>query len=166
MRNIIRHIVPLILLTGLTFSNTAFAGLFGIDGFFSSEKARCKIEYTRLDLSTGLQKFAKITTQLGDMDDSTRNAICDRCIPNLANKMNDWMDNNNNIIVNLTNVFVKTRETSLGLWQSWSDYQVCSDSIHGSFDFTKNLISLLDQNKIGYNVNKNRVLEDEEEDED
>jgi hypothetical protein len=80
--------------------------------------------------------------------------------------MNDWMDNNNNIIVNLTNMFYKQRENSLGLWQDWSDYQACSRPIIGSFDFTKDLIALLDQNKIGYNVNKNRVLEDEDEDED
>jgi hypothetical protein len=156
--------MPLILLTGLTYSNIAFAGLFGFDGFFNGERARCKIEYTRLDLSTGLQKFVKITTQLNNTEDDNGNEICDRCTPNLANKMNDWMDNNNNIIVNLTNVFYKQRETSLGLWHDWSDYRVCSMPIIGSFDFTKNLIALLDQNKIGYNVNKNRVLEDEDED--
>jgi hypothetical protein len=46
----------LVLLTGLIFNTTAFA-------LFDADMHRCKIEYTQLDVLTGVEKTYKYTTQ-------------------------------------------------------------------------------------------------------
>jgi hypothetical protein len=159
MQNIgTRYIMPIILLISLMFSNTASAGLFGIDGFLSDSDARCRLEYTQLDLRTGVQKIAVMTTQF---DDRGNQVICEKSATNMANKMSDWVeDSNSHIIVNLTKMYRKARETNFVLWHAWTDYKLCvyiDDSLKYPGAIVK---SLRDHNKIGYNVNKDRILED------
>jgi hypothetical protein len=161
MQNIgTRYIMPIILLISLMFSNTASAGLFGIDGFLSDSDARCRLEYTQLDLRTGVQKIAVMTTQF---DDRGNQEICEKCATNMANKMSNWVeDSNSHIIVNLTKMSYKRRENSFVLWHTWDDYKLCNrTSVTEPFRYSDIIVrSLRDHNKIGYNVNRSRILED------
>jgi hypothetical protein len=156
MQNFIRYIMPLILLIGLTFNNTASAGLFGIDGLFSGSDFRCKIEYTQLDLSTGLHKVVKITTQMDVTEAESRFNMCNRSVPRLDAKIDDWVDDGTNIVVNLTGIYCKERENSWGLWQSWGKYDLCLANKSESL-----VLELKYPNKVGYNVNIDRIVQTE-----
>jgi hypothetical protein len=147
--------MSIILLIGLMFSNTASAGFLGLDGFFDNTDARCRLEYTQLDLRTGVQKIVVMTTQFDN-----GNNVCERCAANMANKMSDWVDDSNsNVIVNLTKMSHKSRTTVI-FWHNWTDYELCT-SIDDPLIYTNTIVkSLRDHNKIGYNVNRSRILED------
>jgi hypothetical protein len=154
MRNIIRHIVPLILLTGLTFSSTVSASIIP-DGAWSSAMARCKLEYTQLDLSTGLHKITKITTEFktDNSNEGNQEKLCSKSAPRLTSKMNDWVDeDNNNIVVNLTVLFCKERSNTMFFWHDWSRYEKCYITNDLTID------ELRRPNKVGYNVNDSRVM--------
>ncbi len=163
MQNIdTRYITPIILLISLMFSNTASAGLFGIDGFFSKQDTRCRLEYTQLDLRTGKQKVVAITTQIDDTELNNKPNVCNMCAANFAKKMSNWVDDSNsNVIVNLTKISFKDRDNDWGLWHTWDDYKLCNTISIVPLQFTDLVVtSLRDQNKVGYNVNKDRILED------
>jgi hypothetical protein len=163
-----------------TFSNYTVAGFFGdfFKDIFSkpgetpwSEKhlntseARCKVEYTQLDLATGLEKNVKHTTQYVFIDMPKEEDIMYLSAQDLTDKINTWLnENKNNVITNLTIINCKEKKLYINQtasWRSemrWSEYKGCPD------EYNIKLIDLLDRPKQwGYNVHKERLIKDYED---
>jgi hypothetical protein len=176
-----KKILFLISLTLLTFSNTASGGFFGDvfktvfgDSFKKSSteykgnanNARCKVEYTQLDLSTGLETVVKHTIQhetkfLADIENT-----CYLSTQYATDKINNWLNKNkNNIIVDLSVINCKSRRLYSNktrllnvVENRWDEYKSCDD------EFNTYLIDWLESPKQwGYNVNKERLIRDYEE---
>jgi hypothetical protein len=175
----------LISLTLLTFSNTSFAGFFGdiIKEFFGEPKSpsdltvhksdvdevRCKIEYTQLDLATGLEKKIKHTTQFDTFYLQEEDSLLYFLVQDLTDKINIWLnENKRNVITDLTVINCKERRTyfrKLAPWhtwnsnqQRWGEYKGCPD------EFNIQLIDFIEHPKQwGYNVHKERLIKDYEE---
>jgi hypothetical protein len=166
----------LILLTILTFSNTASAGFFGdiFKELFGEEhpleerggvnNVRCKVEYTQLDLATGLEKNVKHTTQFEVRYIAKDTNIIYLTTQDFTDKINDWLDESkNNVVSNMTGINCKekrfyTNQTSV--WKSkqrWEEYKSCEDK------YNVELINLLERHKQwGYNVHIERLIKDYE----
>jgi hypothetical protein len=163
----------LILFILLTFNNSASAGFFGdIFGNFKNEerggvnKVRCKVEYTQLDLSTGLEKTVKHTAQYRILRIAYGTNSVYLSAQDLTNKINIWLnESKRNFITNLTVINCKERRIYgskiFPLFineQRWSEYKGCAD------EFNIELINLLEHPKQwGYNVHKDRLIKDYEE---
>jgi hypothetical protein len=172
----------LISITLLTFSNTASAGFFGdifkdIFGDFkkssisnrgSVNSVRCKVEYTQLDLSTGLETVVKHTSQFTHNDlhfHMPKLNVCYLSTQDFTDKMNTWLNESpNNIITNMTTINCKSRRlysngARLKMVENrWDEYKSCDD------EFNANLIDWLESPKQwGYNVNKERLIRGYEE---
>jgi hypothetical protein len=167
----------LILLTILTFSNTASASFFGdiFKELFGEEhpteehggvnNVRCKVEYTQLDLATGLEKTVKHTDQYRLIDMMAGADVLYSLSQDLTDKINIWLkESKNNIITNMTIINCKERRIYVSkilfflTEQRWSEYKGCPD------EYNIELMSLLDRPKQwGYNVNKERLIKDYEE---
>ncbi len=171
----------LISLTLLAFSNTASGGFFG-DVFkvifgesdkksWSNEehsgvnRVRCMVEYTQLDLATGLEKTVKHTVQYVLMEVYGDYDVMQLSSEDLTKKINIWLnENENNVITNLTAINCKERRfyiSKIFFWnneQRWSEYKSCPD------EFNIELMNLLERpNQWGFNVNKERLIKDYEE---
>jgi hypothetical protein len=171
----------LILFILLTFNNSAFAGFFGDifkdifgkndESFFGENHGdvnsiRCKVEYTQLDLSTGIEKTVKHTIQhetkfLADIENT-----CYLSTQYATDKINNWLNKNkNNIIVDLSVINCKSRRLYSNktrllnvVENRWDEYKSCDDG------FNTYLIDWLESPKQwGYNVNKERLIRDYEE---
>jgi hypothetical protein len=109
----------------LIFSNATFAipGWLG----FGSDQARCKVNYTRLNLITGAETNIKHTVQYDDIGSFDYN--CDNSFFLLSDKINDWLKKGKtNIAANVTAIHCKIR-TKDGIFSNeWSDYKICSDN--------------------------------------
>jgi hypothetical protein len=169
----------LISLTLLTFSNTASAGFFDdIFDFFGIDKnppstikrgdvnyIRCKVEYTQLDLSTGLEKTVKHTVQYDTYDIPSKGDTLHLSAQDLTDKINIWLnESKRNVITDLTVINCKEKRLYLHkifIWKSeyrWSKYKSCPD------EFNIQLMDWLEYPKQwGYNVNKDRLIKDYEE---
>jgi hypothetical protein len=167
----------LILLTILTFSNTASAGFFGdiFKELFGEEhpleerggvnNVRCKVEYTQLDLATGLEKNVKHTAQYEPIEISTQDDILHLSAQDLTDKINIWLnESKNNVISNMTIINCKERRLYVSkiifflTEQRWGKYKSCPD------EFNIQLIDWLEHSKQwGYNVNKARLIKDYED---
>jgi hypothetical protein len=170
----------LISLTLLTFSNTVSASFFGdiFKGVFGDNKkpsdvigglgnvntVRCKVEYTQLDLATGLEKTVKHSDQYNTDDLEIEADMLYLLTQDLTDKINIWLnESENNIITNLTIINCKERRlfTSMLFWQNeerWGEYKGCED------EYNVELINLLDRpNQWGYNVHKTRLIKDYED---
>jgi hypothetical protein len=173
----------LISLMLLTFSNSVFAGFFGDifkelfgDGFKKPTltkfgrvyEIRCKVEYTQLDLSTGLETIIKHSDQYRVLDIAKGTDALNLLTQDLTDKINIWLNESpNNVITNLTILNCKEKEpyfhvfyilNSEGSGYRWSEYKGCAD------EFNIKLIDLLERPKQwGYNVHKERLIEDYEE---
>jgi hypothetical protein len=169
----------LISLTLLTFSNTAFAGFFGDifkklfgDGFKEPSlierrdvnSIRCKVEYNQLDLSTGIEKTVKHTVEYDPFDIPTKDDTLHLSAQDLTDKINIWLNESpNNVITNLTVINCKVRRVYLHKIfllneNRWSKYKGCPD------EFNIQLMDWLEHPKQwGYNVHKERLIEDYEE---
>jgi hypothetical protein len=113
----------LILLIGLFFNNTVFA----LDSIFSPGYTyRCKIEYTQLNLNTGIETVYKITTQF-----KSEEKQCSDGSGKLAKKLVKWVKKSDtNIIVNLnTVVSCKIREEQI-FFAEWSKYRECKEKYY------------------------------------
>jgi hypothetical protein len=166
----------LILLTILTFSNTASAGFFGdvFKELFGEEysieerggvnNVRCKVEYTQLDLATGLEKKIKHTEQYPMVNMVEGDDLLYLMAQDLTDKINIWLkESKNNIITNMTIINCKERRlygNSLIILineQRWSEYKSCPD------EYNIKLVDFLDRPKQwGYNVNKEKLIKDYE----
>jgi hypothetical protein len=145
----------LITLIGIAFINTAFA--YG--GILAYDKNRCTLEYTQLDLITGVEKTIKHTTQF---DLRNHNDACLESANNLAFKINDWMrKDKNNVISNLTILYCKAR-TKNWFSSDWSSYKACSAENN---EATVGYLNWFNRyygrgaNQQGYNVHKQRLRE-------
>jgi hypothetical protein len=172
----------LILFTLLTFSNTAFAGFFGdiFDDFFgirdvkswneasgSVNSVRCKVEYTQLDLNTGIEKVVKHTSQQQTSFNymPAGQNTCYLSTQDLTEKMNAWLNkSSSNIITNMTVINCKSRRlysskfTLRFVENRWDEYKSCDD------EFNANLIDWLDRpQQWGFNVHKERLIRDYED---
>jgi hypothetical protein len=165
----------LISLTLLTFSNTAFAGFF--KDFFGGFKkpslvhkgdvnnVRCMVEYTQLDLATGLETVVKHTEQYPLPGMVAGDDVLSLLTQDLTDKINIWLnESKRNVITNLTVINCKERRNyihKIFAWKSekrWSEYKGCPD------EFNVELIDLLDRpNQLGYNVHKERLIKDYED---
>jgi hypothetical protein len=164
----------LISLTLLTFNNTAFAGFFsdliGVKKptMYSRGKVNhigCKVEYTQLDLTTGLEKTVKhfVQYEITRIADGTNTMYLSA--QDLVDKINNWTDENkNNILANMTGINCKEKRFyshKLFFWkgrQRWEKYKSCEDKYNLDF------INLLERPKQwGYNVHKDRLIKDYEE---
>jgi hypothetical protein len=171
----------LISLTLLAFSNTASGGFFG-DVFkvifgesdkksWSNEehsgvnRVRCMVEYTQLDLATGLEKTVKHTVQYVLMEVYGDYDVMQLSSEDLTKKINIWLnENENNVITNLTAINCKERRfyiSKIFFWnneQRWTNYKSCPD------EFCIRLLSLIDRpEQWGYIVNKDRLIKEYED---
>jgi hypothetical protein len=167
----------LISLTLLTFNNSATAGFFGdiFKGFFEDKKpsevfqnrsdvnnVRCKVEYTQLDLTTGLEKTAKHTYRYNTNNIARETNIMYLSAQDLTDEMNIWLnESKNNIITNMTIINCKERReysSKFYPWlneQRWGEYKGCKDK------YNVELINWLERpNQWGYNVHKARLIKD------
>jgi hypothetical protein len=163
--NIKKILLILIMFTSITFINIAFA----FDGWFSPDQARCKVEYTRLNLVTGVETRKKHTYQGKDWvaendegkddndwgDDYEHN--CGTYFEHLASKIDSWLlDDRKNIIVDMSAMYCKTR-TDDGIFSNkWSKYKQC----HAVF--SQGLIDTIIEPRYfedqrGYNAHKDRL---------
>jgi hypothetical protein len=106
----------LISITLLTFSNSVFAGQY--------YPKRCKVEYTQLDLITGVETIYKETSQF-EVEDH-----CMEGLERLAPKVYKWVDEKNTNIVTKINEFsCKVKNifpyNSFYLKYLWGIYRVC-----------------------------------------
>jgi hypothetical protein len=176
----------LILFTLLTFSNTVSAGFFGdifeelfggsgesgeSETWFVKERhgdannTRCKVEYTQLDLATGLEKNVKHTAQYENGYVANGDNIMDLSAKDLTDKMNIWLNESpNNIITNMTIINCKERKTYasmigiINIEYRWGEYKGCAD------EYNVKLIDWLERpNQRGYNVNIDRLIKDYED---
>jgi hypothetical protein len=165
----------LISLTLLTFSNTVFAGFFGdifkdIFGDFKKpslvhkgnvNNVRCMVEYTQLDLSTGLEKIVKHTAQYSLISLSRETNTLYLTAQDLTDKINIWLnESKRNFISNMTIINCKERrlynsKISFSNENRWGEYEGCPD------EFNIKLIDFLERPKQwGYNVHKDRLIRD------
>jgi hypothetical protein len=171
----------LISLTLLTFSNTAYAGFFGdifevvfgksdknpakepwTEGRGVVNNVRCKIEYTQLDLATGLEKTVEHTDQYNIGFLGFNESVMQLSAQDLTDKINNWLnESENNVITDLTIINCKERRFYISrffLWHNeyrWDEYKSCPD------EYNVKLIDLLDKpNQWGYNVNKTRLIKE------
>jgi hypothetical protein len=165
----------LISLTLLTFSNSASAGFFGdiFKDFFGDFKkpstterggvnnVRCMVEYTQLDLSTGLEKTVKHTAQYLIIALAKETNTLYLTAQDLTDKINIWLNESpNNFITNLTIINCKERrlyvsKISYAKEQRWSKYKGCE------YEHNIKLIDFLEHPKQwGYNVHKDRLIRD------
>jgi hypothetical protein len=173
----------LISLTLLTFNNTASAGFFGDifkDIFGEPNKnplplgeeehtdtieARCMVEYTQLDLSTGLEKNVKHTVQYVMIEMATVDDVLHLSAQDLTDKINIWLNKSpNNIITNLTIINCKEKKLYINQinilkgGRRWGEYKGCPD------EFNILLMDWLERPKQwGYNVHKERLIKDYED---
>jgi hypothetical protein len=169
----------LISLTLLTFSNTASAGFFGdfVKDFFGEVKkvsltdkgavnnVRCMVEYTQLDLSTGLEKTVKHTDQNALIGMAEEDSILYLMTQDLTDKINIWLNESpNNVIADMTVINCKERrlyKSKVFVFMSeqrWGKYKGCPD------EYNIKLIDFLERPKQwGYNVHKERLIKDYEE---
>jgi hypothetical protein len=170
----------LISLMLLTFNNSAFGGFFGdLSKFFFgddvvkkpslfyegiSTNVRCKVEYTQLDLATGIEKTVKHTNQ-SVLVGMTEYSLLEFLIQDLTDKINIWLnESKKHIISNMTIINCKDRilyANKTKFWDSkelWGEYKGCPD------EFNAKIIDLLDRPKqLGYNVHNDRLIRDYED---
>jgi hypothetical protein len=158
------------------FSNNIFASFFGdifrgVGGYFTKEYAivvtnvRCKVEYTQLDLTTGIEKSIKHTAQFYLFHLPNGGNVCYLSTQDLSDKINEWLnESDNNVVANMTVVNCKERityNTRLNFFkteQRWNEYKSCDD------EFNAHLVDWLERPKqLGYNVHKERLIRDYEE---
>jgi hypothetical protein len=157
------------------FSNNVFAFSFGdifksIKKHFVSEfylgtsDARCKVEYTQLDLNTGIEKSIKYTSQFF-LDYLPKGGnVCYLATQDLSDKINLWMkESENNVVANMTVVNCKERSFYISrvfFWESedrWGEYKSCDD------EFNMQLVDWIERpEQLGFNVNKARLIRDYE----
>jgi hypothetical protein len=173
----------LILFTLLTFSNSVFAGFFSyifgdifnsfgsfnpVETFKSTtdvKDIRCKVEYTQLDLTTGLEKNIKHTAQYEVNYVAHGNNLMYLSAQDLTENINIWLnESKNNVVSNMTGINCKEGRqvfSILHLLQPqiiWNEYKSCED------EYNIDLINLLVRPKQwGYNVNIERLIKDYEE---
>jgi hypothetical protein len=165
----------------LIFSNTASASFFSdmfrvffgdiekpseiIENHGSVDNVRCKVEYTQLDLATGLEKTIKHTDQYNIVDIAIGEDVMYLSAQDLTDKINIWLnENKNNVIADLTIINCKERRVHTSKFSlvpmfkyeyRWSEYKGCAD------EFNIKLIDFLDRPKQwGYNVHKERLIKD------
>jgi hypothetical protein len=141
----------------LIFSNSAFA----LDGIFSSNQARCSIEYVEINLNTSIEKVKYTTTQfdLAFNPDGgwTRADPCYKGSNKLAHKMNDWMGKDvNNLILDIPYVNCKRRTPGV-FSNDWSKYEICDD-IYRQFMVNDWLKYPNQWNYDGSNKNKKKII--------
>jgi hypothetical protein len=145
-----------ILLIFILFTSTTFINIsFAFDGWFSPDQARCMVEYTRLDLVTGIETRKKHTYQ--DDDDGNFDHNCGTFYDSLAYKIEDWLiEDKKNIIVDISAMYCKTR-TDDGIFSNvWSKYKQCGagDSwsvLHLATEYKGQ------KNQKGYNAHELRI---------
>jgi len=142
----------LITLMGVTFINVAFA----FDGWFSPDQTRCKVEYTRLDLVTGIETRKKHTHQ--DIDYGLERN-CYLLDTYLANKIESWlMEDKKNIIVDMSLMYCKMR-TDDGIFSNvWTKYKQC-DAESGWRLLMWTTIYKKQKEQLGYNAHYLRLKE-------
>jgi hypothetical protein len=150
--NVNNILLIFILFISTTFTNVTFA----FDGWFSPDQARCKVEYTRMNLVTGVEIRKKHTYQ----DDDWRNYPGENCSTyarDLAIKIENWLlESGNNILVDISAMYCKTR-TDDGIFSNkWSEYEQCGAS--DSWWLLTLATELKgQQNQKGYNAHEDRI---------
>jgi hypothetical protein len=133
------------------------------DGIYA---VRCKIEFTRLDLATGLEKEIKYTSEI-DLDETDYYGTTDANSQALAKQINKWLnDDYKYILSNMKRLSCKVGYRYIHyLWKwiretRWKEYKKCDNKDNDQF------ISYLDNSdtRIGYNVNSKRLIQYDYED--
>jgi hypothetical protein len=166
----------------LTFSNTASAGFFGdvLELFFGNsfkepsdslgvssdvKDVRCKIEYTQLDLNTGLEKTVKHTAQYEVLYIAIGDKLMYLSAQDLTKNINIWLNKNkNNVVADMTGINCKEGVQDFNIKYMlhpqiiWSEYKSCEDK------YNVDLMNLLDlPEHWGYNVHIDRLIKDYKE---
>jgi hypothetical protein len=115
-------ITPLLtLFMGLTFSNIAIGG-------FLSDDYKCRLQYIKLDASTGLKEQGKNTYIFSDYGCGSSEAHS-----KLAKKVGEWLELSTNNILEETfweGLECKKDEASFGILfgADWGQYSACSEN--------------------------------------
>jgi hypothetical protein len=167
----------------LTSINTASGGFFGdiFEAFFGDsfkepsdsflgvgsdvKDIRCKVEYTQLNLATGLEKTVKHTAQYEILYIANGDNLMYLSAQDLTKKINKWLNESpNNIVADMTGINCKEGDLIFSIYyifhpqMSWDKYKSCEDK------YNVDLINLLERPKQwGYNVHKERLIKDYEE---
>jgi hypothetical protein len=160
-----------ILFTLLILSNYTSASFFG--DIFRELKSthkeyfeiRCKVEYTQLNLTTGLEKVVEDTTQFSLSHSPINTDYCYIATQDLIQKINIWLnESQNNIIANSTIVLCKEKVRDVSQWvyfksdKYWREYKNCKDETNVK------LIDWIEHPKQqGFNVHKERLIKINEE---
>jgi hypothetical protein len=148
----------LVVFTCLIFSSATFAipGWLG----FSSDKTRCKVSYTQLNLITGIEIVKKHTTQRDDTDNFDEN--CSDAVIKLRKKITKWLEKSTkNIVSNITVMYCKSRSKDGIFSDEWSSYKKCHIGYSQSIAFS---VNSKNKNQMGYNAHPCRLLETTQED--
>jgi hypothetical protein len=128
------------------------------DGYYGT---KCKIEFTQLDLVTGIEKEVTYTAKSRVRDMFYFQDTSETNVEKLTKKINNWKKKNpNNIISSMGRIHCKSGDLYVHyIWRSdmevlWYEYEPCDDR------FTNLLIdNLNDRDKIGYKANAKKIIE-------
>jgi hypothetical protein len=163
MKKLTRFLILFIL---LFFSNYASASFFGdifreiTSTYKEYFEIRCKVQYTQLNLTTGLEKVVKNTVQFPLSHSPKNTDYCYIATQDIIEKINEWLNESpNNIITNSTIVLCKEKVRNVSKWvyfksdKYWEEYKSCKDEIN---------IKLIDwiehPKQQGFNVHKERLI--------
>jgi hypothetical protein len=172
MKKLTRFLILFIL---LIFSNYSSASFFGdiFREIISTHKEyfkiksthkeyfaiRCKVEYTQLDLTTGLEKVIKNTIQF-ELEPIENLDYCYIATQDFVEKINEWLNESpNNIITNSTIILCKEKVRNVSQWvyfksdKYWEEYKSCKDEINVK------IIDWIEHPKQqGFNIHKERLI--------
>jgi hypothetical protein len=163
----------LILFILLILNNSVSASFFGDiyreakSTYKEYHQIRCKVEYTQLDLATGLEKVVKNTVQFVLKHSPKNIDYCYTATQDLTDKINKWLNESpNNIITNSTIILCKEKVRNISKWvlfrsdKYWEEYKNCND------EYNIKLIDLIDYpRQQGFNMHKERLIKDYEKEE-
>jgi hypothetical protein len=167
----------------LTFNNTASGGFFGdvLELFFGNsfkepsdsflgvgsnvKDVRCKVEYTQLNLATGLEKTVKHTAQYEVLYIANGDNLMYLSAQDLTKNINIWLnENKNNVVADMTGINCKGGVQNFNIKYMlhpkviWKEYKSCEDK------YNVDLMNLLDlPEQWGYNVHIDRLIKDYDE---
>jgi hypothetical protein len=139
-----------------------------------SSWTRCKVEYTQLNLNTGLEVVVKDIVGFDISFVPEEVVYCYSATQDFAEKINEWLsESDTNIVANATVTNCKTKtiwkNEDWEVWNfydrnsgeryeaTWDKYRGCEDEI------SKNLVEWIEHPKQqGFNVHKDRLIKDYE----
>jgi hypothetical protein len=153
LKNIKKIIILATISTTLTFSNNAVADIFDDLVSFIEDKARCKVEYTQLNLINGIETETKEYVDFH----SESSDLCSESSEELIEEFKNWLAiGPTNIIVKLDKTIeCKEEEIDYKLNRNWSNYKACEKA------YTQKIIDAIFfkyPRQVGYGIYDSEML--------